>query len=152
MENNRVAVIGYGNVLRGDDGIGIIAVRQIKNCVKGMNVDTYEYHQLSMEVLPVLSEYGKIIFIDCSSEIEHGEVLCHQIRSDNKITLTMTHYLTPQQILQLLEILYGKKPIGYICKIGGRVFDFGSDISKEVMDATPKLINDCIKLVISPIK
>ncbi len=37
MRNNRVAVIGYGNVLRGDDGIGIVAVRQIKNCIKGLN-------------------------------------------------------------------------------------------------------------------
>ncbi len=142
-----VAVIGYGNMLRGDDGIGIVAVRQIKDFVKGLNVDTYEYHQLTIDVLPVLSVYEKIIFIDCSTDISHGEVLCHQIESDNTFTLTMTHHLTPQQILQLLEVLYNKNPSGYICKVGGRAFDFGCGISKEVKDSTPRLIEDCMRLI-----
>lgn len=144
MDNNKVVVIGYGNLLRGDDGIGIIAVRQIR---EHLDVDTYEYHQLNIEVLPILSEYENIIFIDCSTEIGHGEVVCQEIEPDNKITLTMTHHLTPQQILQLLESLYNKNPKGYICKIGGRIFDFGSEISREVMDSTPRLINDCIRLI-----
>ncbi|MFQ3573313.1 MAG: hydrogenase maturation protease [Thermodesulfovibrionales bacterium] len=147
MKNNKVAVIGYGNTLRGDDGIGIVAVREVKGCVEGLNVDTYEYHQLNIEVLPVLADYEKIIFIDCSADIGYGEVFCRQIRPDESLSLGMTHHITPQQILQLLEILYNKSPECYVCEVGGRVFDFGTDVSMQVMDSTPQVVEECIRLI-----
>ncbi|MCX8026765.1 MAG: hydrogenase maturation protease [Thermodesulfovibrionales bacterium] len=147
MTKQKVAVVGYGNDLRGDDGIGIVAVRKIREFIKDTNVDTYEYHQLSIEVLPLLCRYDKIIFIDCSTDIAHAEVRCYQIQPDNNITLTMTHHLMPEQILQLIETLYNKTPIVYVCKIGGRVFDFGCEISQEVLASTPKIIKCCMELI-----
>lgn len=147
MANQKVAVIGYGNDLRGDDGIGIVAVRKIRECLKDTNVDTHEYHQLSIEIIPLLCRYDKIIFIDCSTDIAHGEVSCYQIKPDNNISLTMTHHLMPEQILQLIDTLYEKNPVAYVCKVGGRVFDFGYEISKEVMASTHKVIKCCMELI-----
>jgi hydrogenase maturation protease len=63
---NRVLVLGVGNLILGDDGLGIHLVRLLKE--KGgfpENVDFMESEEIGLSILDMASGYDTLIIIDC---------------------------------------------------------------------------------------
>ena len=62
----RIAVIGVGNEMRRDDGVGIIATRALKHERLPQGVEVVEGGPVGMELLLVLQEYDAAVVIQAA--------------------------------------------------------------------------------------
>ena len=62
----RVLVIGYGNPLRGDDGIGRVIAEHIAETLRPEAIDVVVAHQLTPELTEPISRSGLVIFVDAA--------------------------------------------------------------------------------------
>jgi hydrogenase maturation protease len=92
----RPLIIGFGNPLRGDDGIGWRAA-ELLEAELGAAAEIVACHQLTPELAPSLGGASVVIFLDASVAQAPGQV------SESVVTpadpATFTHHLTPAQLL-----------------------------------------------------
>jgi hydrogenase maturation protease len=70
----RILIIGYGNTLRSDDGIGPRAAELLGKCCEDDRITIVACHQLTPELAPVLAEAGYLILLDAEIGGEPGHI------------------------------------------------------------------------------
>src|SRR5579863_2441204 len=61
---SRTLIIGIGNPLRGDDGLGWRAVESLRQIASLQEVETVTCHQLTPEMAESVSRAERVVFID----------------------------------------------------------------------------------------
>ena len=79
MKERRL-VIGYGNRLRGDDGVGWEVASRLAAAVPSEAAHILTVHQLTPELAEPVSEADLVIFIDASRVGEPGTWRCDHIK------------------------------------------------------------------------
>jgi len=76
LKKNRVLLLGIGNPLLTDDGIGIVAAREIAER-KLPGVDVEEATASGIEVMEMMLDYEKVVVVDAIFIPEHepGEIM-----------------------------------------------------------------------------
>ncbi|MDO9594619.1 MAG: hydrogenase maturation protease [Lutibacter sp.] len=122
-------VIGIGNNTRQDDGLGWVFLDLLEK--EGFKTDNLLYkYQLMVEDAELISTFETVVFIDaCKSEIKDGFSF-ERIYPSEEVSFS-THSVPPNQILNLCEIIYAKKPKAYLLKIQGLKWDIGIGLSKQ---------------------
>jgi hydrogenase maturation protease len=134
-----VLIIGYGNTLRGDDGVGPLAAEALSASAAHDGVDVMRLHQLAPELVEAVSRVEAVLFIDARSGGPAGEVRCEEISlaaPDNQFT----HQLTPSTLLALTRQMYGRAPAGYEISVSGQSFELSEELSPAVSEAMPRLV------------
>ena len=67
----RTLIIGYGNPLRGDDGLGWQVASELAKCVDAL-ISVVAVHQLTPELAEPVSDADLVIFVDSSCDGEPG--------------------------------------------------------------------------------
>ena len=114
---DKTLIIGIGNNTRQDDGLGWCFLDNLEK--EGFNSDNLLYkYQLMVEDAELIGDYNTVIFIDaCKTDIEAGFKV-EQLFPAEQVTFS-THAVPPNQILNLCETIYNKKPKAYVVKIQG---------------------------------
>jgi hydrogenase maturation protease len=60
----KALILGIGNTIRGDDGIGIYIARSIKKELISADIDVLETHEAGINLLELIAGYQKIVIID----------------------------------------------------------------------------------------
>lgn len=122
-------VIGIGNNTRKDDGLGWMFLDLLEK--EGFKTDNLLFkYQLMVEDAELISEFNRVIFIDaCKTELKDGFSF-ERIYPSEEVSFS-THSVPPNQILNLCEIIYAKKPKAYLLKIQGFKWDIGIELSKQ---------------------
>ncbi len=125
---DKTLVIGIGNNMRQDDGLGWNFLELLET--EGFNADNLlQKYQLMVEDAELISGFDAVFFVDaCKSELENGFAL-ERIYPAEDISFS-THSVPPNQILNLCEALYTKKPKSYLLKIQGCNWDIGIGFSE----------------------
>jgi hydrogenase maturation protease len=134
----RVLILGYGNPLRSDDGLGWQTAVQLFRTNKSADVQVLPCHQLTPELADPISKAGTVLFIDCSREGTPGEFLCEKLHCQQG-SVYYTHDLSPGALLDLASQLYGCCPRAYLLTICGECFVAGDTLSPIVLQQLPKL-------------
>ncbi len=139
--DDEVLVIGYGNELRGDDGVGPYMAGQIaRRAIRG--VRTLALPQLVPELACDLARARSAIFIDARLADPHYGVHIMPLEAQGDRML-MTHAMCPSGLLALARILYGRAPRAWLVTIAGTRFDPGASLSSEALaliaDALPQI-------------
>jgi hydrogenase maturation protease len=134
----RVLILGYGNPLRSDDGLGWQAAVQLFRTNKSPDVQVLPCHQLTPELADPISKAATVLFVDCSREGTAGEFRCEEL-SWQRGSVTYTHDLSPGALLDLASQLYGCCPRAYLLTICGECFVTGDTLSSSVSQQLPKL-------------
>ncbi|REE82328.1 hydrogenase maturation protease [Lutibacter oceani] len=126
---DKTLIIGIGNNTRQDDGLGWCFLDNLEK--EGFNSDNLLYkYQLMVEDAELIGEYETVIFVDaCKTELKEGFKL-EQLFSAEQVSFS-THAVPPNQILNLCETIYNKKPKAYIIKIQGFNWDIEIGLSKK---------------------
>src|ERR1700730_10395204 len=74
-----IVVIGYGNTLCGDDGIGPNVAETLSGEIKDGSVDFYAVRQLTPELSEAISRADAVIFIDAWVGTKPGQIDCHEL-------------------------------------------------------------------------
>ena len=130
----RIVIIGYGNTLRGDDGLGYrVAERLIPLEMRG-RIRVVASHQLSIDFAEMIADSELVIFVDASrdgapGEIRSSVVTAHAVSAGDDV---MTHHLTPESLLSLSKTLYGGSPEAALVTVSGESFDLSEQLSPTV--------------------
>jgi len=137
---NPVLVIGYGNALRGDDGLGNhVAAALEKRAIAG--VDIISAHQLYPEMAEPISQADYVIFVDASVEGAGGDIQQRELApAGAESGLMFLHHLTPETLLHAANQLYGNCPAAAIITVTGQCFDCIETLSAPVAEAVPEVI------------
>ena len=120
--------IGYGNSLRGDDGVGLFVAQRLQ----GLAV-----HQLTPDLAEPISQAAKVIFIDADVTLAPGEV-CRAPVVETQASLG--HHCTPGELLAIARTLYGAAPPAGLISIGIESADLAEGLSAPVLAAAEVLV------------
>ena len=134
----RVLIIGYGNPLRSDDGLGWHAAVQLFRSSASHDVEELPCHQLTPDLAEVVSHADTVLFLDSTHEGSPGEFRCTEIKPIEG-SPSFTHHLSPQGVLGMAATLYGVVPHAWLLTICGRNFEPGETLSAEVAGRIPDL-------------
>jgi hydrogenase maturation protease len=137
------AVIGIGNTLRRDDGIGIIILESLLKFYKRQNLDYFSFDNTSLDLLGRIETYDAVLFIDgINAGLAVGELLISELKDIENIldnSLTSTHELNLKGILELCENLRIKARI-YLAGVQVEDTSFGEDLSKALNNKKEDII------------
>ena len=108
-----IAVVGVGNLLMGDDGVGIAVIRELgKDASLPGRVELFDAGTALLDVLPEVEHCGRIVLVDCCrAGGAPGSIYRTQMRPDRWRTDPpgeSLHDLNVIHALQLHRIVTGK--------------------------------------------
>jgi hydrogenase maturation protease len=140
-----ILVIGYGNELRGDDGLGPLVAKAVAAAnIPGIHVVTAM--QLLPEFAADLAQAQLVIFVDASERLSEIGVEVRSLTVE-EATDWCTHQADPRTLLALTQALYERTPIAWWLTASGRNFDFGEGISAAA-EENARLALACLKRLI----
>jgi hydrogenase maturation protease len=135
----RMLIIGYGNPLRGDDGVGWQVAEQLaKLAVESTKV--LAVHQLTPELAEPISRADSVIFIDACYQGPPGSWTCETIRPDPSRSEAFTHYFTPVNLLSYANAVFSASPKALLISVAGSSFDCGEELSPRVEAIVPEIV------------
>lgn len=138
-----ILVIGYGNLLCGDDGLGPYVVEHMEpeNNGAGLDVEYVSLRQLTPEWAEPISRAQAVIFVDAAADGKAGEIRCQELFPPAEPTqAAFTHHVSAALLLENARLLYGNCPTAYLYTVSGENFQLGESFSKKVEAALPSLI------------
>ena len=136
----RVLIIGYGNPLRGDDGVGWHAARRLAKLLPGPDVRIETSHQLTPEMADQIGQATLVIFVDAACDNEAGEIKSRRVIPERSPFERFSHHLTPEVLLGLAHKLNGGGPEAVLWSVGAASFEYGETLSPAVEAALPALL------------
>jgi hydrogenase maturation protease len=119
-------VIGYGNLLRGDDGVGP-RVAEAVEMLHLPGVCTLIRQQLSPEDAEPISRAKTVVFVDAAVDAPHEVQLRELVPGDT--TQLMAHAADPRTMLALARDVFGHAPRAWLLTIPAFDLGFGEILS-----------------------
>jgi len=135
----RCLIIGFGNPLRSDDGIGWHVAREFSHEFQHDDVQVIAAHQLTPEMAEMASRAERVLFVDATHKGKPGSVNCEPVAPAAPAS-HFTHELTPASVLTLAQELYGHRPPAYLLTVAGECFETGDAMSAVAIAAIPELM------------
>jgi hydrogenase maturation protease len=131
-------VIGFGNELRRDDGVGPRVARAIADW--GISdVRALAVHQLTPELSEEIARAEEVVFIDAALNGGTGHVSVHSVQSTSSNSLA-NHASRPAALLGMTEALYGWRSVAWQLSISVRDVNFGEGLSPETEVAAARAL------------
>ena len=146
----KVIIIGIGNLLLMDEGIGIHVINELEKHKLPGNVDIYDGGTGGFKLIDLMHEAKRVIFIDA---VETGKApgtittfKSKDVRSiypKKKYSLHDTNLLEVIKMAELLEV----PPKIEIVGIQPKTINYGTTPSKELRDAMLDIINTVLNRI-----
>jgi len=133
-------IVGYGNPLRGDDGVGQAVARAFAEEAAIDGVDAIACHQLTPELAERFAAAALVVLIDAAAGPEAGAVSVIPLLPAPAPSSTLGHHVEPSQLLHMAQRLYGRSPEAYLVTVGAGSLELGEGLSAPVMAALPEVI------------
>jgi hydrogenase maturation protease len=137
-------VLGVGNPILSDDGVGIHVVKYLKNHISHSDVTIDEALTGGMNLLDLILGYDKAIIIDA---IKLPNVKSGEVRKFSLSDVSTAHSCNPHDV-SLLEAIEMAKKLGeervpheiVIIGISMKTMpcEFGETLSREIAEAVPR--------------
>jgi len=140
----RPLVIGYGNPLCEDDGIGWRAAELVEQSLKPAEASVLRCHQLTPELAVEVQNASLVIFLDAALDQEPGSMSMQAITRG--ATIPWSHYFTPRHLLTLVE----NPPPAYWITCGASRMGWREGLTEEGEDYAAKVSHAALKLLQKP--
>lgn len=137
----KAIIIGFGNPLRGDDGLGQRAAEELEEEFAGADVEVRSCHQLTPEIAEPVSRAEVAVFIDAAEDQPPGEFRCRRLEPSARTPTSFAHALDPEAVLAVAHALYGHCPDAALLSVGGERFEHGEGLSPAVQEAIPAVLD-----------
>jgi len=153
----KILILGIGNILFGDEGIGphLANLIEDKYSFSSFNhsVDIIDGGTLAQRLIPIITEYDRVILIDCVN-VDDGEIGDIYSFSFDKVPDFITwngsaHEVEMLQTLQMIEMMGDLPPV----KIVGVIpYVIGEDSTFSMTDEVVKASETMERVIIDEIK
>lgn len=135
-------VLGYGNSLRSDDGVGPAVACSVGSW--GLSgVVALALHSLTPELAVLLSQAEDIIFVDADVAADADAVRLVELAPGNPSSLG--HLSEPASLLTLTQTLADRRPRAWLLTIPGQNFEMGEGFSpraQQGMDEALRIVRE----------
>jgi hydrogenase maturation protease len=145
-----VLIVGYGNPLRSDDGIGWHAARLLDTDPRLDGARILARHQLTPELAADVSRASLVVLVDAAAKGDPGSVAVRQIGSPPPTPITWSHHLTPETLAGLADALYGAVPPIVLVSVAAESFAEGDSLSGALQQALPEVVEVVAGVVSQP--
>lgn len=152
----RLLIIGYGNPLRGDDGVGWHTAHMLAQIVQDQHVRIVACQQLTPDLSEPISQADAVLFIDAcwptvpasvpnhpgteQQEAANNRLVCYPVFPTPTLPSSFSHQLDPPALLTCAQILYQHCPVAVQFGVVATSFDYGETLSPDVRACIPGLI------------
>lgn len=142
MRDGDVLIIGFGNPLRGDDGLGWQAAERLAAASRpGRQVLACQ--ELTPDLAEPLSRASRAVFIDAAAHGEPGAIVVSEVRAGPVEASAFSHHLGPAGLLALAAAWYGRAPQAELITVAGASFEYSETLSSVAQTA----LENVLKLV-----
>ena len=154
----KTIVLGIGNLILGDDGVGIHVANELQNHINDPSITIDEAITGGMNLLDLILGYDKAIIIDAvkSDTGEHGIVKRIPIGDFNTMHSCNPHDVSLMEAIQMAEKMGETRIPKEIIIIGIMMktipCEFGEQLSTEIQNAVPEAIELTLKEIKNDMK
>lgn len=147
MANKRVVIIGVGNLILRDEGVGVHAVRELREKNLPPQVEVIDGGTATMDLLPVIRDAERIIVIDALKgggepgtiyRVTPDDLLCD---TEQPLSLHQTGLL---EVLGMARQL-GGDPQVVIIGVEPKEIAWGMELTPEVEAKLPRVIETVLE-------
>jgi hydrogenase maturation protease len=151
MAASRTVIIGVGNLLMKDEGIGIHAVKALQEVDLPPHVELID-GGTSPDLIAYTRAGDKIIIIDAAkAEGEPGTI--YRYRPEDLVagkgTLTSAHEMGVVENLKLMELSGNEPRETVIIGVEPKEIDWGTELSPELQERLPDIVKAVLREIIS---
>ena len=149
MKQKKILILGLGNILMGDEGIGVKAIAYLKDKPLPPNVELLDGGTGGFHLLSLFEDYPTMIMIDATiSTTLAGEVklIRPKFASDFPRSLT-SHDIGLRDLMQSAQLI-GKLPDMHLITIS--IFDFRQvhmNLTPEAEQSLPKIYHMVLEIL-----
>jgi len=144
----RALIIGYGNVLRTDDGVGRHVAERLAVDPRLAGATVLGVHQLTPELALDLSRADLLVLIDAGHGPAAGTHTIERVAGSGRAANnTWSHHLDPAGLIALAEELYGHAPATFVVTVGVESLDAGDRLSPALESALPGILDAVVGLI-----
>lgn len=137
QKTNNILLVGVGNTLRGDDGIGSYICSWI-DALKIRGVQTLLTQQLDTVLLEELMKAGHIIIVDAS--FEGKAVDFFKVNEHEPLHGSSSHHMSAPLLMQMAQTIYQKELSMMICAVAGYRFGMKEKLSARAKKNADKAV------------
>jgi hydrogenase maturation protease len=135
-----VLVVGYGNPLRSDDGIGWHAAGLLATDPRLAGARVLTQHQLAPELATDVSRASLVVLVDAAAEGDPGSLSVRRVRPRPPTPTRWSHHLDPETLAGLAETLYGFVPPIVLVSVSAGSLAEGDRLSTALERALPEVV------------
>jgi hydrogenase maturation protease len=123
-------VVGVGNPLRGDDGVGLVLTERLRRRF-GDGLACEELFQADLLVAERLTRHRRLLVIDAARLPGRPFEILPLEPAPAVVTPAgfVSHVVGWPQILAAARDLFGAQAVAHLCAVGAERFDFGEGLS-----------------------
>ena len=143
-DNNKIVIIGIGNLLLMDEGIGIHTINELEKYDLPGKTEIYDGGTGGFKLIDLMHGAARVIFIDAVETGKAPGVVTtfspeevHSIYQKKKYSLHDTDLM---EVIKMAELIDNSTKIEVV-GIQPKTIDYGTTLSKELTDSMPNIIN-----------
>jgi hydrogenase maturation protease len=140
-------VVGYGNRLRSDDGLGWHAIERLSTDPRASGAELLFCHQLAPELSVDIARASLVILVDADADLEPGAVAVRKVVAKAGAGTLMSHHIDPATLVALTIELTGAAPQVYTVSAGPESMDTGDRLSATVQLALADVVDRVAELI-----
>ena len=156
----RSLILGYGNVYCHDDGVAFYIINRLRKQSGlqelqtdedgldelGHPLDTALLHQLVPEIIPIVTQYEKVIFLDAHKGTIPDDVRVVDVKEELGFH-AVSHHMSPGMLLATARQTEHFAPAGYLVSVKGEDFDFGLGLSETCKACADVAVQKILELL-----
>ncbi|MDR4506015.1 MAG: HyaD/HybD family hydrogenase maturation endopeptidase [Candidatus Scalindua sp.] len=149
-ENNKIVIIGVGNLLLMDEGIGIHVIDELEKYKLPQNVKIYDGGTGGFKLNNLMAGAKNVIFIDA---VETGKppgtitsFKSVNVRAKYRKKKYSLHDTDLLEVIKMAELLESSPDIE-IVGVQPKTINYGTTLSKELHDSIPDIISTVLNKV-----
>jgi hydrogenase maturation protease len=134
----KICIVGIGNILRSDDGVGVLVCSELEK-FKTPGVSIFSTQQLHIDLIEDFKEFDTIIVVDAGTD-EKKDVSLYPVEEGKIKAIHSSHHVDAALLYTLSQKLYPSDRQFYLCAIRGESFKFGTTLSPSAITNAAKAV------------
>jgi hydrogenase maturation protease len=126
QKTRNILIVGVGNTLMGDDGIGAYVISQIE-ALQLPGIHLIHAQQMTSDLLDDMLKVDHTIIVDAA--VEADPVQFYQVEETAPAGASYSHYTSAIQLLKMAELVYERQLSIHICAVGAWDLTLGGALS-----------------------
>ncbi len=151
----RGLVVGIGNVLRSDDGVGFATVERLEadprfvSAIGRGSLRVFWAQQLTPELAVDFAAADVVVLVDADAELAPGAVSWRRVAVETAAAAGpgMTHHVDVASLAAMATELYGGAPEVFVVGVGPASLDVAQELSPLVARALPEVVETVAQLL-----